>query len=154
MCVWGWRWGQLKKNNNTNKKRNTTTTNNNFAYEAEAAKKAVNQKETLKSYNKLPVWKPLWGDKVSMLTHIYPHKPRRKIEMTICKITRLTAHFMCGLMSDLLICKFIKCMVIHDTECPYWDQVSLNNTNQPTNLCERCIAPCQKLLFNSYNIFE
>ena len=20
-------------------------------------------------------------------------------------------------------------MVIHDTECPYWDQVSLNNTN-------------------------
>ena len=28
----------------------------------------------------------------------------------------------------------IKSMVIHDTECPYWDQVSLNNTNQPTNL--------------------
>ena len=24
----------------------------------------------------------------------------------------------------------IKSMVIHDTECPYWDQVSLNNTNQ------------------------
>ena len=23
-----------------------------------------------------------------------------------------------------------KSMVIHDTECPYWDQVSLNNTNQ------------------------
>ena len=50
----------------------------------------------------------LWGDKVSMLTHIYPHKPQRKIEVTICKITRLTTHFMCGLMSDLLICKFIK----------------------------------------------
>ena len=44
------------------------------------------------------------GDKVSMLTHIYPHKARRKIEVIICKITRLTAHFMCGLMSDLLIC--------------------------------------------------
>ena len=44
------------------------------------------------------------GDKVSILTHIYPHKARRKIEVTICKITRLTAHFMCGLMSDLLIC--------------------------------------------------
>ena len=43
-----------------------------------------------------------------MLTHIYPHKPQRKIEVTICKITRLTAHFMCGLMSDLLICKFIE----------------------------------------------
>ena len=24
----------------------------------------------------------------------------------------------------------IKSMVIHDTECPSWDQVSLNNTNQ------------------------
>ena len=24
----------------------------------------------------------------------------------------------------------IKSTVIHDTECPYWDQVSLNNTNQ------------------------
>ena len=23
----------------------------------------------------------------------------------------------------------VKSMVIHDTECPYWDQVSLNNTN-------------------------
>ena len=44
------------------------------------------------------------GDKVSMLTHTYPHKARSKIEVTICKITRLTAHFMCGLMSDLLIC--------------------------------------------------
>ena len=36
---------------------------------------------------------PLRGDKVSMLTHIYPHKPWRNIEVTICKITRLTAHF-------------------------------------------------------------
>ena len=25
---------------------------------------------------------------------------------------------------------FIKNMVIHDIECPYWDQLSLNNTNQ------------------------
>ena len=47
---------------------------------------------------------PPLGDKVSMLTHMYPHKTRRKIEVIICKITRLTAHFMCGLMSDLLIC--------------------------------------------------
>ena len=61
----------------------------------------------------------LSGDPVSMLTHIYPHKPRRKIEVTICKITRLTVHFMCNPMSALLICKFIKSMVIHDTKCPY-----------------------------------
>ena len=25
----------------------------------------------------------------------------------------------------------IKSMVLHDTECPYWDQVSLNNTTKP-----------------------
>ena len=43
------------------------------------------------------------GWKVSMLTRIYPHKARRNIEVIICKITRLTAHFLCGLMSDLLI---------------------------------------------------
>ena len=54
--------------------------------------------------SKIPNPLTLWGDKVSMLTHIYPHKPWREIEVTICKITRLTAHFMCGLMSDLLIC--------------------------------------------------
>ena len=36
--------------------------------------------------------------------------------------------FMCGLIPDLVISNFIKNMVIHDTECPYWDQVSLNNT--------------------------
>ena len=51
-------------------------------------------------------------------------------------ITRLTSHFVCGLMSDLVIWKFRKSMVIlvHDTKCPYWNQVSLNNTN-PTLTC-------------------
>ena len=29
---------------------------------------------------------------------------------------------------------FKKNMVIHDIECPYWDQMSLNNTNQPNQL--------------------
>ena len=45
---------------------------------------------------------------------------------------RLTALVMCGLMANLVISKFRKCMVIHDIECPYWDQVSLNNT-KPIN---------------------
>ena len=40
------------------------------------------------------------NDNVSMLTHIYPHKPLRKIE-----VTRLTAQCTCGLMSDLEIDK-------------------------------------------------
>ena len=35
-------------------------------------------------------------------------------------ITRLTAHFMSGLMSDLVICNFRKSMFIHDTEWPVW----------------------------------
>ena len=32
---------------------------------------------------------------------------------------------MCGLMSNLVICKFQESMVIHDTECPHQDQVYL-----------------------------
>ena len=73
------------------------------------------------AYNQDPSRLYLWGDKVSMLTHIYPHKPRRKIEVNICKITSLTAHFMCGLMSDLLSCSCLykKNMVIHGNKCPY-----------------------------------
>ena len=46
-------------------------------------------------------------DKVSMLTHTYPHNPWGRLKLPY-GITRLTAHFMCGLMSDLVICKFKK----------------------------------------------
>ena len=60
----------------------------------------------------------LRGDKVSMPTHVYPHKLLRKINWR-CAITRLAAHVTCGLMSDLVICNHRKEMVIHDTECPY-----------------------------------
>ena len=37
-------------------------------------------------FNRLHNYTPatLRGDKVSMLTHTYPHKPLRKIKMTIC----------------------------------------------------------------------
>ena len=47
---------------------------------------------------------PLGGDKVSMFTHTCPHKHLRKINGPSA-ITRLTAHIMSGLMSDLAICK-------------------------------------------------
>ena len=51
----------------------------------------------------------------------------------ILAFTRLyLLRFMCSLISDLVIFKFRKSMVIHDTECPYWDKVSLNN-NQTYN---------------------
>ena len=52
------------------------------------------------------------GDKVSMLTYTYPHKPRKKSKVTICNHQALTAHFMRGLMSDMVICKFRKSIVI------------------------------------------
>ena len=50
-----------------------------------------------------------------MFTHIYPHKPLRKISVII----RLTAHFTCGLILDLVICKHTK-LYGHR-----WHQISL-----------------------------
>ena len=68
----------------------------------------------------------------------------------------------CGKMSDLVICKFRKCMVIHDTQCPHWDQVSLKGRIvQPpkTGLkCTSAAAPtlqqtvaCQSCPLNNTN---
>ena len=34
----------------------------------------------------------------------------------------MTDYYICGMMSDLVIC-MVCSMVLHDTECPYWDQV-------------------------------
>ena len=50
------------------------------------------------------IFASLRGDKVSMLTHTYTHKPLRKVKWTSA-ITRLTAHLMCGLMFDLVHCR-------------------------------------------------
>ena len=46
----------------------------------------------------------LRSDKVSVLTRTYPHIAMRKI----VAITRLTASFTYGLLSDLVICKYRK----------------------------------------------
>ena len=55
------------------------------------------------------------------------YKPLRNIKW-LSAITKLTAHFMCGLMIyDLVLCRHRKSMVIHDTECPYQDQELINN---------------------------
>ena len=67
----------------------------------------------------------LRDDKVSMLTHIYPHKPLRKIEVTICNHQADSPLYV---WPDVVICKSTKSMVTHDTECPYWDQVPINYT--------------------------
>ena len=63
---------------------------------------------------------PLWRYKVNIPGEYvcpYTHKPPRKTAVTICN--HQAAHFMYSLMSDLVICRFRKRMVIHDTECPY-----------------------------------
>ena len=54
-----------------------------------------------------------------------PHtntNPRQKSKWSYA-ITRLRAHCMYGLVSDLVICKIIwkRMVIIHDTECPYWN---------------------------------
>ena len=46
------------------------------------------------------------GDKMTMLTHAYPHKPLRKMKVAICN--HQADSFTCGLMSDLVICKHRK----------------------------------------------
>ena len=47
-------------------------------------------------------------------------------------IIRLTAHFTCGLYLIWWFASIGKSVVKHDTECPYWDQMSLNNTQAQT----------------------
>ena len=96
-------------------------------------KKMIETSEHLKHINCYP-----WGDKVSVLTHTYEHKPLRKIPWPPV-ITKLIAHF--GLVSDMVICKYRKeYMVINDTECLYLDQVSLT-TQTP-------LIPCSWSLFS------
>ena len=69
----------------------------------------------------------LRGDKVSMLTHTYPRKPLGILK-GLYAITTLAAHFMCGLMSDLVICKFRKVWpymilnVLTETRCHWTTQ--------------------------------
>ena len=57
--------------------------------------------------------------------YIYFHKSLTKIKA----VTRLTAHLMCGVVSDLVICELREYDFVYDTKCPYWDKASLNNIN-------------------------
>ena len=64
-----------------------------------------------------------------MLTHTYPHKPPKNIKVTICyhQVDSPIYLWPDVCFGDLQAKK--KTVVIHDTECPYWDKVLLNNTN-------------------------
>ena len=62
----------------------------------------------------------LRANKVSMLTHSYPHKPLQGTLEWSSALARLTAPFTYGLVFALVIFKQrTKSKVIHDAECPY-----------------------------------
>ena len=69
----------------------------------------------------------LRGDKVNMFACSCLHKPLRKTLKWPCAITRPTIHFMCGLVSDLVICKVKEYDVMYKAKCSYWSQDSVNN---------------------------
>ena len=94
---------------------------------------------------------PLEGEKVSVLNHTYHTNPWGRLKWPYA-ITRLTANFMCGLISNLMIFKFRKSMVIHDTECPHWDQVLLNSTNQTLFLCHELHTKDNPKQFCSFSL--
>ena len=69
----------------------------------------------------------LGDDKVSMLTHAYPHKPLRKMKWP-STITRLTAPLCVAWCLIRWFSSKAKRMWSHkDTKFSYWDQLSLNN---------------------------
>ena len=70
-------------------------------------------------------------------------------------ITRLTAFFVFDLMSVRLIWWFASSekMTIHNTECPYWDRVSLNTNQTTPNLTEwnlQNLKACENLRTPQY----
>ena len=68
----------------------------------------------------------------SYIVIIYPLTPQRNIEVTICK-HQVDRPILCVVWCLIwLFASLKRSMVIHYTKCPYWDKVSLNNTNQPT----------------------
>ena len=75
---------------------------------------------------------PLGGDKVTMLTHTYPHKHLRNsnIKVSICNQQAGSPLYV---RPDVWSGDFasLESMVIYGTQCPYRDQVLLNNT-KPT----------------------
>ena len=57
-------------------------------------------------------------------------------------------------MSDLLICKFRKSMAIRDTKYPYWEQVSLNNTNSFSTPFSSCMWHIIYIIWNNRLTFH
>ena len=76
------------------------------------------------------------GWQVSMLRYTYSHKSLRKVQSAHLQSPAwLHFHFWPSVWFGDLKTEYS--MVIHDTECPYWDQASLNNTD--TNACDNFV---------------
>ena len=56
----------------------------------------------------------------------YPPKSLRQ-NTVASAVTRLSVHFIGGLLSDLVICKSTEYYVVYDTECFYWNQALSNS---------------------------
>ena len=65
------------------------------------------------------------GDKVSILTHTYPHKPPRKIKWPSAPGWQRTLSVAWCLIWRFTNIEKSIVMRIHDPKCSYWDQVSL-----------------------------
>ena len=77
--------------------------------------------------SKIPNLHTLEGDGVNSYIHTLTNF--QGILKWLFAISRLTVPFYYGLMSNLVICKDTKSMVIHDTKHSYWDQAWLNTSN-------------------------
>ena len=95
------------------------------------------------------VWDPkdcltLGGDKVSMLTLAYPHKPLRKIKVTICnhQADRTLCVAWCLIWWIASLEKLWSSM---DTKCPYWEPGVIKQPNPNPNPGTVCCTRCETL---------
>ena len=85
----------------------------------------------------VPIPGPLWGDKSEYVNTYIPTQTQEEYWSDHMQNHQADSPLYVWpdvWSADLHL--FIKNMVIHDIECPYWDQMSLNNTNQSNTRAE------------------
>ena len=98
------------------------------------------------SYRVYPVaWHTLLREnKMSILNHTYPHTTPEEELSTHLQSPGWQSIFGVSWCLIWWFANIEKSMVIHDTECPSWDQMPLNNTYTRTEaqtLLPECLAP-------------
>ena len=107
----------------------------------------------------LPVWdihiiisrnmKTLSCDKVSMVTHIYPSKLPKKINVVIWLHPTFSVPLF--VVSNIVICKLKEYDIMCDNKCPYWDQPLINNFKLKLKLRTRKKLKMNNLLCNIFS---